>query len=378
MPEPLLPEYGHRSFAEVMPAALAALGVAGSASALTVPPARAVVVLLVDGLGHELLHAHAADAPFLTGLPDLGPLTVGFPATTVVSLASLGTGLPPGAHGMLGTSFALGGELLNALRWTVHGEKGADLRERFPPEQVQPRQTVFERAEADGVDVAVVSARAYRGSGMTRANLRGGAFLGTAALGDLAAEVLHHAHGPGRRLTYGYHSDLDMLGHQHGAGSPTWVLQLRAVDWLASLLADRLPSDAVLLVTGDHGMVTMDRTYDGDTHRDLRRDVVHLGGDARSRHVYARPGAEQEVLATWQAVLGDDAWVLPRDEAIDAGWFGPVEVHRPRIGDVVVAARGNAGVIRSVAEPVISRMPGQHGSLTAAEQLVPLLVHGPA
>lgn len=377
MPEPLLPDYGLRSFAEVMPAALAALGVAGSTSALTVPPARAVVVLLVDGLGHELLHAHAADAPFLTGLPDLGPLTVGFPATTVVSLASLGTGLPPGAHGMLGTTFALDGELLNALRWTVHGEKGADLRERFPPEQVQPRQTVFERAEADGVDVAVVSAQAYRGSGMTRANLRGGTFLGTAALGDLAAEVLHHAHGPGRRLTYGYHSDLDMLGHRHGAGSPTWVLQLRAVDWLASLIADRLPAGAVLLVTGDHGMVTMDRTYDGDTHRDLRRDVVHLGGDARGRHVYARPGAAQEVLATWRAVLGDDAWVLPRDEAIDGGWFGPVGVHRPRIGDVVVAARGGAGVIRSVAEPVISRMPGQHGSLTAAEQLVPLLVHGP-
>jgi len=76
-------------------------------------------------------------------------------------------------------------------------------------------------------------------------------------------------------------------------------------------------------------------------------------------------------------VLGDDAWVRPGDEAVAAGWFGPVAaMNRERIGDLVVAARGTAGVIRSVAEPRMAGLPGQHGSLTAAEQLVPLLVCG--
>jgi len=49
-----------------------------------------------------------------------------------------------------------------------------------------------------------------------------------------------------------------------------------------------------------------------------------------------------------------------------------------RIGDVVVAARGSAAVTRTVAEPVISKLPGQHGSLSAEEQLIPLLLHRPA
>jgi hypothetical protein len=48
---------------------------------------------------------------------------------------------------------------------------------------------------------------------------------------------------------------------------------------------------------------------------------------------------------------------------------------RPRIGDVVVAMRGQAAVVRSEVEPLMARMPGQHGSLSAEEQLVPLLVH---
>jgi hypothetical protein len=71
--------------------------------------------------------------------------------------------------------------------------------------------------------------------------------------------------------------------------------------------------------------------------------------------------------------------VLPREEAIAAGWFGPVGAATlDRIGDVVVALRGDAAVVRTIAEPVISGMPGQHGSLSAAEELVPLLVSGPS
>ena len=38
-------------------------------------------------------------------------------------------------------------------------------------------------------------------------------------------------------------------------------------------------------------------------------------------------GARDDVLATWRAVLGDGAWVVPGEQAIAEGWFGlPVEV----------------------------------------------------
>lgn len=375
MTDPVLPEYGHRSLAEVLPALLAALG-AGPPSELAVPPVRSAVLLLVDGLGHGLLHRYAADAPFLAGLPDAGPLTVGFPSSTAVSFASLGTALPPGAHGLLGTSLRIGDDVLDALRWSALGPGGADLRERLVPEQVQPAPTAFEQAEAAGVGVTVVSQRAFRGSGLTRATLRGGRFRGTSALGDLAAELVTAAREPGRRLSYGYHADLDLLGHLRGPGSLPWRLQLAALDRFIALLADELPPDSVLAVTGDHGMVTIEHRFDADTDPDLGRGVVSVSGDPRSRHVHACPGAAADVLATWRGVLGDAAWVVPGEQAVAEGWFGPLgTLAAGRIGDVVVAARGTAGVVRTVAEPVVSRMPGQHGSLSAEEQLVPLLLH---
>ncbi|WP_246106383.1 alkaline phosphatase family protein [Pseudonocardia kunmingensis] len=373
MSSPLLPSYAC-SLASVLPSLLGALGVPGPPAALAVPPVRAAALLLVDGLGSELLRRHAADAPFLAGLPDAGPLTAGFPSSTSISLATLGTGVPPGAHGLLGIALRTGGELLDTLTWTAQGTR-TDLREQLVPEQVQPVPTALERAEADGVEVTVVSLREFAGSGLTRAALRGGRFHGTHALGDLAAGVLTAVSGSGRQLCYGYHRDLDAMGHLHGPGSLPWRLQLAQVDRLASLIVERLPPDAVLAVTGDHGMVAVDRVHDADTDPVLSDGVAAVTGDPRARHVHVLPGALDDVLATWTAQLGDGAWVVPGEQAVTEGWFGPVAAHaRDRIGDVVVAARGGTAVIRSVAEPLISRMPGQHGSLTADEQLVPLLL----
>ena len=377
MSDPVLPAYGRRSLVEVLPALLAALGLPGPVGELAVPDARAAVLLLVDGLGHDLLRAHAADAPFLASARDAGPITAGFPSSTAVSLASLGTGQPPGVHGLVGTSVRVGDELLDALRWTIHRPGGADLRERLVPEQVQAEPTVFERATAAGIATTVVTQRAVRNSGLTRATLRGARFRGTSALGDLAAELITTARSPGRQLVYGYHGDLDGVGHVHGPGSLPWRLQLAAIDRVAARIAEALPDDAVLAITGDHGMVAIDRRHDADIDDDLRRGVLDAAGDVRARHFHAQPGAAADVLATWQARLGDDAWVVSREQAVAEDWFGPL---RPsvadRVGDVVVAARGSAGVIRSAAEPVISRLPGQHGSLSAAEQLVPMLLHG--
>ncbi|WP_433504463.1 alkaline phosphatase family protein [Pseudonocardia halophobica] len=374
--DPLLPRYGERSLAEVFPAVLAALGVPGPAPAITLPPVRAAAVLLVDGLGAELLRAHADDAPFLASLGG-EPLTVGFPSSTSISITSLGTGLPPGGHGVVGISFrACGDALLDSLKWTTYGEpEPADLREILPPEQVQPAPTALERAAADGVRVTSVGPRAFRGSGLTRAALRGGQYRGVLALGDLAAEAVDALAGPGRRLCYGYHADLDTLGHVHGPGSTAWRYQLRQIDRLAATIADQLPPDALLAVTGDHGMVQVTRRYDADQLTALRLGVRLLGGDPRARHVYVQEGALDEVQAAWRETLGDDAWIVTRDEAVAADWFGPLGPHvAERIGDLVVALRGSAGVVRTVAEPVLAGLPGQHGSLTAEEQLVPLLV----
>lgn len=368
--EAVPPAYGDGALSDVSPSILTALGVPGGSTALELPAARHVRLLLVDGLGWELLREHRDDAPFLAGMAGRS-ITAGFPATTAASLASVGTGLPPGAHGIVGLSFEIGEHVrMNALGWA--GDHG-DLREDFPPEQVQPDRTVFERMADDGVAVRVAVPAKHAGSGLTRAVLRGGDVRGILALGDLAAGASEPPEAD-RTFRYAYHGDLDMLGHVFGPGSEAWRLQLVQVDQLARSLAERLPPDGLLLITADHGMVRAGELVDVEK---LSDGVRLLAGEPRVRHVYAEPGAQADVLALWRESLGDRAWVLSREEAVAAGWFGPGVTARvaPRIGDVVAAARGGTALIAPDAEPMLSSLPGQHGSLTTAELRIPLLSH---
>ena len=117
---------------------------------------------------------------------------------------------------------------------------------------------------------------------------------------------------------------------------------------------------------------------DVDAQPELRDGLALLGGEPRARHLYCLPGAAGDVLRTWREVLGDRAWVASREQAIADGWFGPVDrAFEARIGDVVVAPSGPSAIVATRAEPRESALVGMHGSLTQADQLVPLLAIAP-
>ncbi|AXE89168.1 MULTISPECIES: nucleotide pyrophosphatase/phosphodiesterase family protein [unclassified Streptomyces] len=383
-PEPLTiasapaPEYGSGSLADLLPTLAAGLGVPGtSATMAELTPADRNCVFLIDGLGWEQLKAHPEDAPFMTSLLATSrggtgrPLTAGYPATTATSLASVGTGLPPGAHGLPGYTVRNPdtGELMNQLRWQPW----------TPPGPWQPYPTVFQLAHEAGVHAAQVSSPTFENTPLTKVALSGGTFLGRLTgedRMDLAAEQL--AAGD-RSLVYTYFAEVDGAGHRFGVDSDTWRGQLMYADRLAQRLAEQLPPRSALYITADHGMIDVpfdeEHRIDFDEDWELSAGVALLGGEGRARHVYAVPGAANDVLTCWREVLGEQFWVASRDEAIAAGWFGPRVDERvySRIGDVVAAARDDVLLIASEREPKESAMVGNHGSMTPAEQLVPLL-----
>jgi hypothetical protein len=379
--EPLVPRYGEASLSDLVPSVLAAVGVPGFSNTLRIEPLPGACILVVDGLGWEFIQSYRNRAPYMAAASKRGrPLTAGFPSTTSASLASLGTGLPPGQHGLVGYTFVMPGldRPLNALHWVPYGfGPTEDLRERLVPEQVQPEPTVLERAAAAGTEITLVGPAAHAGSGLTRAILRGGRYAPADSLEELVSAV---AGGfiEGRTSVYAYHPFLDTYGHVRGVGSEEWLDHLEQIDRAVSLIAERLPSGFALVVTADHGMVNLppEGKLDVADVPALMEGVRMLAGEARARHVHAWPGAEEDVLAAWQETVGDRFWVRTGDEAVAAGWFGPevVDRVRPRIGDVVAAARDAIGVFQREVDPLQASLVGHHGSLTQAEQLVPFLL----
>jgi len=378
LPGFVTPAYKQRSLADVLPAVARGLGVGpafgldGDAADLFLPEAQSYVVFLVDGLGYELLRDHGDAAPFLHHLlADSTPATVGVPTTTATSLTSLGTGLPPAMHGVVGYTSRIPGthDLLNALMWS----KDVD------PQQWQPHPTAFARLADAGVRTTTVNKREFAGSGLTQASSRGAEFVGADRVGERLVAV-QDASSRGPSLTYMYDGDLDWTGHRYGVASAQWEAQLSMIDLAAERLRESLRDDVRIVVVADHGMVDCpaDRRTDVEEHPALRDGVFLVGGEARFRHLYCRAGAVGDVVATWQAHLGDWATVLTRDDGYARGWFGDessagAEVSQ-RIGDVVVACHGDTAVLDTSTFPYEARLVGMHGSLTAAEMLVPVLV----
>jgi len=376
----LMPAYGASGLAGVLPAVARSLGVAAldgddggppqRTDLIELVPARRAVVVLIDGLGYDLLRQRSGHAPFLRGLlPSAYRLSAGFPSTTATSMGTFGTGLPPGAHGLVGYEVLVPGEdrLLNELSW----DNGPD------PRLWQPRRTVFERAVADGVTVTRIGPGFFDGSGLTNAALRGGGFTAARSLEARVDSALAAVRASKRALVYLYWGELDKVGHVHGCQSWEWGDELELIDRSLARLVAGVPSDTSVHITADHGMVDSPHALRIDLAHDdvLAADIRHVGGEARSLQLYCEQGAAGDVLATWRERVGARAWVLSRDEAVAQGLFGGVsERVLPRIGDVIVAMRDNFAIVDSrTARPALLALLGLHGSLTAAEMAIPLL-----
>jgi predicted AlkP superfamily pyrophosphatase or phosphodiesterase len=187
----------------------------------------------------------------------------------------------------------------------------------------------------------------------------------------------------GPALVYLYWGDVDGAGHLYGWRSLEWQTALRHVDGELGRLARRLGPDTLLVITADHGMVDVPHTnrLDLADHPELTDGIAAVGGEARFAQLYLNapttPGDVRRAADRFADAVGERGWVRTRDEAIAAGWFGSMveERVRGRIGDVLIAATGSFAVIDSrTARPQVLRLIGQHGSLTPAEQQVPLLV----
>lgn len=367
---PLVPRYGTGTLADLLPSIGAQLSVAGATDRLGLPNADRYVVLLIDGLGSELLRRFADRAPYLAGLGER-TITSGVPSTTATSITSLGTGLAPGAHGVAGYSFWYPPirDVLMTLRWPS-GVSGED---------VQPQLTFFERLQRAGVACGTVAPASFAGSGLTTAALRGPRFWPVANEADLPGRVdlVGASVGFGERtVTYCYERALDHAGHERGVASPGWLAALARADELAQTLRRTLDDSVRLLVTGDHGMVNVpsDNRLIVEDAPDLLRGVTAFAGEGRLRQLMVADGMADAVASRWRETLGERAWVRTRDEAVAEGWFGDLAPRfAGRFGDVLVAM-ADGGAVMSRKLPKELSLVGMHGSLTPAEMVVPLLV----
>lgn len=357
--QPVRAVYDGPGIASLVPALLGARDDAWLPTPVT--GARTVVVLVVDGLGWEAVERHRDLLPTIGAL-DGGPATSVAPSTTAAALTSITTGLPPSEHGLVGFRMRVDGVVLNVLGW--YGEGKA---KHAPDPSLVQRSAPFR-----GRPVPVVTRAEFRSTGFSEAHLRGTEFHGWRAVSTLVEQCRELAER-GEPLVYAYYPGVDEVAHGYGLEGRYYHAELAFADRLVCDLLDVLPAETALVVTSDHGQV--DLAPESWLELGALEDLVDgCAGDGRFRYLYARRGAARELLAAARAQFSDDAWVMSRDQLDDEGWLGPPASNavRRRIGDVVLAASRDVAFVDPDL-PREARLRSGHGSLSAAEMLVPVV-----
>lgn len=376
-----------------------------------------IVMVLVDGLGWQMLRERAGHTPNLRRLlADSDYLHTCAPSTTAAALTTLATGVYPGAHAMVG--YAVRDPLLRGHLGAGHVPGPGDVfdlitfkNSSHDPLTWQSVPTLIERANAKanagcGPQLGAVSIgrSKFAGSGLSLAAWRGFKHIGVDAL-DQRPYQAYRAIKEGAKLVYLYVGELDHAGHNHGWHSDKWLEALEALDAMVGQLFRRLPAGTRIVLTADHGMVDTDRHHRIDLakEKELAKDVVAVAGESRFLQLYVADGAAnaraasgpargaagtqaaggvvensgrkelaQSVAKRWAEFLGDRAIWVGTDPAPLMGPLSPGA--RAAVGDVLVALNDNWTVVDSRVQSFhATQLIGVHGSLTPVELEVPLI-----
>ena len=376
-----------------------------------------LVMVLVDGLGWQMLRERAGHTPNLRRLlADSDYLHTCAPSTTAAALTTLATGVYPGAHAMVG--YAVRDPLLRGHLGAGHVPGPGDVfdlitfkNSSHDPLTWQSVPTLIERANAKanagcGPQLGAVSIgrSKFAGSGLSLAAWRGFKHIGVDAL-DQRPYQAYRAIKEGAKLVYLYVGELDHAGHNHGWHSEKWLEALEALDAMVGQLFRRLPAGTRIVLTADHGMVDTDRHHRIDLakEKELAKDVVAVAGESRFLQLYVpddvasapaagspglgvagprgdggvvensgREELAQSVAKRWAEFLGDRAmWVGTGPSPL----MGPLSPGaRAAVGDVLVALNDNWTVVDSRVQSFhATQLIGVHGSLTPVELEVPLI-----
>ena len=376
-----------------------------------------IVMVLVDGLGWQMLRERAGHTPNLRRLlADSNYLHTCAPSTTAAALTTLATGVYPGAHAMVG--YAVRDPLLRGHLGAGHVPGPGDVFDLITFKNSshdsltwQSVPTLIERANAKAnagcgpqLGAASIGRSKFAGSGLSLAAWRGFKHIGVDAL-DQRPYQAYRAIKEGAKLVYLYVGELDHAGHNHGWHSDKWLEALEALDAMVGQLFRRLPAGTRIVLTADHGMVDTDRHHRIDLakEKELAKDVVAVAGESRFLQLYVpddvastpavsgpargaagprgaggvvenngRKELAQRVAKRWAEFLGDRAIWVGTDPSPLMGPLSPGA--RAAVGDVLVALNDNWTVVDSRVQSFhATQLIGVHGSLTPVELEVPLI-----
>ncbi|WP_078485522.1 alkaline phosphatase family protein [Solemya velesiana gill symbiont] len=339
--------------------------------------AKNILLLVIDGLGYQFLKEHG-DGSFLSGKLR-GRMTSVTPSATATAIPAFMLGVPPQQHGFSGwfTYFRELGDMLAVLPFrSRHGSASLGTM-GLSPSDLCGCEPIFKRMQAN---CSAIMPDWIAGSDFNTAFNDDAAVLPYRGLDDFFTAIGSRLAGIERNYVYAYWPEFDAIAHKYGVESAQAVNHFEQFDAALEQFSRRLSgSDTAMLVTSDHGFINTapEHTIQMSDHPDLAECLVlPLSGESRFSYCYLRSGYESLFTDYVSQQLGHCIELKSSSEMMDEGWFGLGDPHprfKDRIGDYILAMKGDY----KIKDRVLGEHPhlhlGVHGGVSAEEMYVPLV-----
>lgn len=307
-----------------------------------------------------------------------------YPSTTAACMTSLYSGVPPIVHGWLG--------------WQAYFKEYDKVVEYFTNRNFYTKEDITEGKAADLVQYEHIFdkiKKATKGEvqiGDLSAPFRPGR---PTSIRQLCEKSLKFADQEGRHFIFAYWPDPDHSGHltspEATLSNPTeakkgkvappspYAQVVRAINQRLHTMSKKMKDDTLILVTADHGMMTLEKAIYANDCGNLVDCLAHpISLDERITSIFLKPGKEAEFKKLYMTYLKKDFAMMSREEVFKYHLFGEGEPHSKAldfIGDYVLIGITNKSLRQRYGENyTFFDMKGVHSGMTEAEINVPLIM----
>lgn len=319
---------------------------------------RHVALMLFDGMGMDVLRRFLPEDSFLR--THIGTvMTAVYPSTTTCATTCIECGVSPREHGWLGWTLYFK-EIDKPVDIFINRSRGEEAADYHVASRYMPRSFVFPQIDAAG------KGRGYCVSRFTDDHP-------VETLDELFDTLRTLCSQDEKNYVYTYWADPDHEMHERGCADERVGEIVMDIDRRLAAFARELPTDTLLMVTADHGLIDA-RHYLISDYPELTDMLVREPSiEARAAGFYVKPERLSEFPDAFRRAFGDHFQLYTHDAFIDR-FLGDGEKH-PKLDDVVgdyVALAVDRDCI-DVTEGQ-THLKGVHAGLTEQEMLVPLVM----
>ncbi len=326
---------------------------------------QTVVLLVLDGMGVDMLEHNLSDKSFLRKHM-LKEISSVFPPTTTAATTSIYTGLTPQEHGWAGwqcyfKEYKKNIELF--LNRDFYQSKSLDVN---VGKEFLKHKKLFEQINEQGK---------YKAYGVAR-------FFGNykiESMNDVCNKIVELAKEKDKKFILAYYKEPDSVMHHTGCYSEKTKTKIKSLDRHVENLAGKL-QNALLIVTADHGLIDIVEDVRLEKIKEIN-DCLRLPPAIEPRAVafYIKEDKKEQFEKEFNKRFGNDFILLTSDEYIKQGYAGEGIMHykfREFLGDYMALATGDR-ILQYQTEGGTDpeELKAHHAGLTQKEMSVPLIVY---